>query len=143
VLKFSLNNDDRRSACAPYVWVENAFSNNAKVKRTVTGAQSTSTLNEFDYGSKQFFQGGGDVYIHPGVAVPAFELNLQFMRHGGLPIINGQRAHETAIAFEYGFGCADAKMTTGRFEISGAKLDDLLSEVRPAHFIEDNQPQNH
>ena len=121
----------------------NAFKNNGNVQRTVTGDGGRSTLDQFNYASKQFFSGSGDVYIHPGVAAPAFELRLEFKRQGGLPIINGQRARETAIAFEYGFGCEHARMTTGRFEISGAKLDDLLSGVCPAHFIEDNQPQNH
>jgi hypothetical protein len=33
--------------------------------------------------------------------------------------------------------------TTGRFEISGAKLEELLSQTLPRHFVEDNQPQNH
>ena len=145
VLKFSLQNNDRRSASAPYVWVENAFNNSARVTRTVTGAQSKSTLEEFDYGAKQFFSGEGNVYIHPGVAVPAFELKIECHRRNGETIMktNQERARDTAIAFEYGFGCAHARMTTGRFEIVGAKLEELLSQTLPRHFVEDNQPQDH
>jgi hypothetical protein len=113
--------------------------------RTVTGAQSKSTLEEFDYGAKQFFSGDGNVYIHPGVAVPAFELKIECHRRNGETIMkaNQQRARDTAIAFEYGFGCAHARMTTGRFEIVGAKLEELLSQTLPRHFVEDNQPQDH
>jgi hypothetical protein len=57
VLRFSLRNDDRRSASAPYVWVENAFKNNAKLTRTVTGSQGRSTLEEFELWSETVLLG--------------------------------------------------------------------------------------
>jgi hypothetical protein len=138
-LKFSLRNDDRRSACAPYVWVENVTG--GTVRRVITGAGQTSTLNEYAFGTRQTFAGDGTIFIHPGVAVPAFQLVIRFATRQATTL-NGRTLDEALIKFSYGYGCENSRMRTGAFKIEGTDIEDFrrtpLRVLREKH-----QPRNH
>jgi hypothetical protein len=133
-LKFSLRNDDRRSACAPYVWVEGVMG--GKIKRVITGAHQTSALNEYDFGARQTFSGDGNIFVHPGVAVPAFELTVRFSTRQ-FETLDGRRLREALIKFSYGYGCENSRMRTGTFEIGGTDIEDFrgtaISELKKKH----------
>jgi hypothetical protein len=128
-LAFFFNNEDRSSASAPYCWVDKITAGRPLAK--VDGMQP-SVLDPYLNGTKLVFGSSSQVLVHPGMALLAFYFNIVVItRRDGKTTINGDRPHEVTVAFSYGFGCQNARMTTGRFELKGTLLSDLVDGALP------------
>jgi hypothetical protein len=128
-LAFFLSNEDRSSACAPYIWIDQARGGRPFLK--VENLQ-TSVLASSVNGTRQVLWSSSQVFVHPGMALLGFYLNIRVIeRPDGKNYINGQRPHEASVSFMYGFGCQNSRMSTGRFELKGALLSDLVDKGMP------------
>jgi hypothetical protein len=129
-IRFSLKNDSRLSAAAPYVWTEN--SKGAKLQRAVTSPPSQRPLvcafSDSVFGERQVFTGEPGVFIHPGLAVPVFDAILQIGHYLGSDEWHheGKPLRQSVLSFDFGFGCQNSRMKTGRMEWRGETLADLL-----------------
>jgi hypothetical protein len=119
-LVFHLKNEDRVSACAPYVWADKVSFG----RPLPTGDHMFLTRSA--QGPREVFSSGGQVFIHPGQSILAFNFFVPYAkRPDGSTVIDGQQLHDVTVAFEFGFGCMNSRMKAGRFELRGQSLFDF------------------
>lgn len=143
-LKYSLINDERRSACAPYAWVEKVVG--GRTVQTVTGAQSKSTLTDYHHPPKIFFQGDGSIFVHPSLSVPAFDLVfvVEFERTRRAYYLGADPIEDARVSFDFGTGCMNARMKAGHVSIEGNALKQMVEGgVSKAQILSAHQPLYH
>lgn len=137
-LDFSLINNGRLSACAPYVAVDSLVG--GKILPIVSGTGGISMLVPHTYGPTHVFSGDANVFVHPGLALPACRFLISVSeRHGHASQIGGRSANESAISFCFSYGCQHLPMRSGKFQISGNDLEDFAS-TSITDLLEKHQP---
>lgn len=128
-LTFYFINDDRNSASAPYVWINKSMGGRPQDKGD--GVQP-SMLAPYVSGSRLVLGSSSQVLVHPGMALLAFHFKITVTTpRGGKALIGGERPHEAIVAFSYGFGCQNARMIKGKFELKGTLLSSLVNGDLP------------
>ena len=90
-------------------------------------------LESAENGTKLVLGSSGQVLVHPGMVLLAFYFHIAVARQrDGKNTINGHRPHETTVALSYGFGCQNARMKTGSFELRGMLLSGRQHAGPPA-----------
>lgn len=139
-LDFSLVNRGRLSACAPYVRVENLVG--GTIVPIVSGTGGASILALHTFGPAHLFSGDANVFVHPGLALPACRLKFPVSeRPGHGSYIGGTPVSDAAVSFGFAYGCQHLPMRSGAFELSGIDLEDFAGTPTRI-LIEKHQPRS-
>lgn len=129
-LDFSLENRSALSACAPYVWIDNALEMTIKPVASPTLARGQATPPRILY------QGDASILVHPGLSVPVFRAQFYVALHRGMNqwFVNDTALEDVHIALDCGVGCQNARAKPISFEWSGATLTTLLQQFQLPAF---------
>ena len=139
-LVFSLVNEDQRSGCAPFVWVEGCLGGNIEPALRKEDAYFKLIADD---GGNNMFTSGGDLFVHPGMSLQVFSFEFDVVRQSDAGFLRKHRAHDTSVYFEYAYGCQDARMKRGKWQLVGAELEDFIEPTARRSDRLRHQPEDY
>ena len=96
-----------------------------------------------DDGGNNMFTSGGDLFVHPGMSLQVFSFEFDVVRQSDAGFLRKHRAHDTSVYFEYAYGCQDARMKRGKWQLVGAELEDFIEPTARRSDRLRHQPEDH